>query len=155
MKKVFSIITLLFISSTIYSQSYKNINSYNTENTKIATFTIDTTRYLSEEVLVLTRVLYSYPDIYFADVKENGQGIVFMTKSNILEKFLDELYNTKSYMLTNISYKNYSDKLFLDTYLESHFKSHNNNGEIINKVRLGINDKDDLNFNIAKSIYNK
>jgi len=157
MKKIkpFLLVLMIFAITNIYSQSYKNIEDYNTENTKIATFTIDTTRYLSEEILVLTRVLYSYPDIYFADVKADGNGIVFMANSSIFEKFLDELYNSKSYILTNISENNYSDELFLNTYIKSSFISTNNNGDIINKVRLGIDDKDNMNFEIAKSIYNK
>jgi len=144
------LLALIFIGSVAFSQSYKNIEKYDQENTKIVNFNIDTTRFITEEILVLTRILYSYPDIYFADVNTDGNGIAFIAKTSVFEKFLDELYNEKSYTLTNITYENYSDDVFIKTYQKSHFKSHNDE----NKVILGIEDKDNLNYKIANEINN-
>ena len=150
MKNLLLIITI-FVGSIAFSQSYKNIDKYTTENTKVVYFSIDTARFLTEEILVLSKVLYSYPDIYFADVDVDGKGIAFIAKSSLFEKLLDELYDKKSYVITNISYDNYSDDIFENAYNNSRFKNRKNNGKVI----LGISDKDDLNYNIAFQFINK
>jgi hypothetical protein len=153
--KVIILLAIIF-SINSFSQSYKNIKEYNQENTKIATFSLDTTKYIKEKILVLSRILYkNYPDIYFASVNDNGEGIVFLSKESNFSKFLDELYNDYGYTITNIKELDYSDKLFFETYIDSHFVTQDMPDNAINIVKLGVTDKDELNYNIAYKIFNK
>jgi len=152
--KITLIFVVIFITQISYSQSYKNIKTYNSENTKIAHFFVYGLDGNTEKAIVFSKILYSYPDIYFVYVATNGTGIAFLSKSSLLEKEAEEIQKKYKYSINAVNYSEYSNEIFLDYYLEESYSIRIKEGKKpFDMVKLGISDKDILNYTIAKEIY--
>ena len=105
---IFTLMTVVF--QTSMSQSYKNIDFYTNENTTIARFLVHGLDESKEKAIFLSKILYSYPDIYFVHINEMGVGVVFLAKTSKLEKFNDEIKEKYKYDLKVTSYENYLEE---------------------------------------------
>ncbi len=155
MRKILIFTVLLFLfKTTLMAQSYKNIDFYTNENTKIARFYVHGLNESKEQAIVFEKILYSYPDIYFVNVSSNGSAVAFLAKTSLLEKFHDEILEKNNYEIRAVSYENYIDEIFLDYYLEASYKINiKENVKPFDMVKLGDSRKNELNYAIAKEIY--
>jgi len=158
MKKILlltAILILLIFNNIAFSQSYKNIYFYTDENTKIAHFFVHGLDGSNEKAKVFSKILYSYPDIYFVYVASNGTGIAFLSKTSLLEKFNDEIKEQYKCDIEGVNYEQFSEEVFLDYYLQASYEIKiKENQKPFNMVKMGITDKNLLNYAIAKEIYN-